>query len=501
MHTSRQHSPQDASASLNSAPQILDTPLLELYHRRGSPSTPFHNPFDFDFDFDSSTPRAVQELDGHSVTQPSQFLGDLIMTEAPVIAPLQSERGNLWGDVIPQSSSNITMAEPPITAPLQPGRIDFWRDIIASTKKQDEHSGIGSRPLQDDESREHLSNNQLSRTSSQLSSVDWGTYFNFSPSMRSPSRSPHHPSRPLSTISGRAQSSHELFSHDNLNRASSTRHSSRSTTSQQTGRQINFPTFNNADPESIMLPLQLLYSSYIELARSHWGTYQDRFGRGSTLDNLESTLRSDWLSLEMQELVCQGYELSAQAIRRRQAARPVSSNENNLFLTLEDGCVREASRTGRQSTGDMASESRSKPKLTYRTTRWTSMGTLNVEFRAPSGDFPYVDALNVPCEVNMSFIPRSQDRTTGISAVFQNYLSAPQGYRISPCLRTFNVIPNNSLIIDCIRRNDISGVQRLFSERKASPLDVDSSGFSLLSVLNPNAARETVSANPGISTP
>lgn len=483
-------------------------PFLELYHTRGSPSTPFHNPSDFDFDFDLSTPRAVREPDNHSAINPSQFSGDLVMGEAPVIAPLQSEGRNIWRDVIPQSSSDVAMAEAPITAPLQSEKTDFWRDVFPSTELQVEYSGIGSRVLQDDEFREHLSTNQLSRASSHGPSEDWRKYINDSPSMRSSllapataSRSPRYPSRPLSTISGRPQSSPRATLHDNLNRASSKRPSSRSMTSQRTGRRVIFPTSNGADPESIMLPLQLLYSSYIELAQSDWRTCWDPFIPTSTLNILDSTLHSDWLSLEMEELICQSYEISAQAIRRRQAARPVSSNENNLLLALADDREREASGTGRQPTGDKDSESMLKLKLTSRTVRWTSMGRLIVEFRAPSRDSPYINASDVPCGVNMSFIPRSQDRTIGISAVFQNCLSAPQGYRISPRLRTFNVIPDDSLVIKYIGRNDVSGVQRLFSEGKASPLDVSSWGFSLLSVFSPSAARETISANSTISTP
>ena len=54
--------------------------------------------------------------------------------------------------------------------------------------------------------------------------------------------------------------------------------------------------------------------------------------------------------------------------------------------------------------------------------------------------------------------------------------------KIGPCLRTFNVIPNNSEAISCIKHNDLEGLQTLFDKREASPTDVDEGGFTLLSV-------------------
>lgn len=476
MYTSRQHSPQDAGASLDSAgchatgPQNLE-PLLELNHTRGSPRIPFHNPFECDFDFDLDTSLVVQNPDDYGVIHPGQSLGDLVMAEAPFTAPLRSEEIDCWGDVIP------------------------------STEMQVEHTGI-SRVLQDDGSREHLSTIQLSRASSHVSSGDWREYFNFSPSVHSSSgapnmafRSPRHLSRPLSTITDRTQSSSRAFLGDNLVRISPRRQGSRSMTSQQTDGRVTFPTFHVTNPESTIPLLQLLKSNLIELARGDWSILGNRFTKGSKLDHLYSTLHSNWLSLDMEELICRGYELSAQAIRRRQAARPVSSDGNNLLLTLEDDRECKASKTGRQLIEDRDSKTRLRLKHTCRTTRSTSMGRLNVECGTPRQHSPYADSSDVPYVVKISFIPKSHERTMGISAVFQNYSSAPQWCRISPSLRTFNVIPGDSQIIDCIRKKDLSGVQRLFTEGKASPSDVDSSGFSLLSVCSPSAEHEIVSTN------
>lgn len=394
------------------------------------------------------------------------------------------------------------MGEAPATAPLQSDVTDFWGDVIPSTEMQVQHSGI-STVLQDYGLHELFSATQFSRASStHVSSIDWQRYINFSPSMRMSSgapalasRSPRSPSRPLSTIRGRS---------DNVIRASRERQSSQSMTSQQSDGPITFSTFNGIDPERVMLPLQLLGSIYIEFlefTREDWDIWTILHSWGSTLDHLYSTLSSSWLSLEMEDLICRSYELSAQAIRRRQAARPVSSDAMCLLSTPEDDRECEGPKTARQPIEHGNSETDLRLQLTSRIQRSTSMGRLNVEFSTPPQDSPYVDTSDVPCVVNISFIPKRQQRTIGISAIFRKYLSASQPCSIPPRLRTFNVIPYDSQLIGCILENDILGVQRLFTEGKASPLDVDSHGFSLLSVPSPNTAPETKSTNFRFSMP
>lgn len=53
--------------------------------------------------------------------------------------------------------------------------------------------------------------------------------------------------------------------------------------------------------------------------------------------------------------------------------------------------------------------------------------------------------------------------------------------RICPHIKAFNVIPENSEVIRRVSRNDLPGLQELFDNREASPLDVDPRGSSLLS--------------------
>lgn len=489
MYTSRQQSPQDAlhGASMDSAGrhaialQDCDTPLLEQYHTRGSPSVAFHNSFEFDFDFNFDAPHAVREPNYHSVTRFGQPPDNLFVAGGPVKSPLESEGTNFWGDVIP------------------------------STEMQVENSGI-NRVLRNDGSYERLSTTQPSRASSmQVSSIDWRRYFNFTPSMRSSSGapamaslSPRSSSRPFSAIRGGTTPSPRASLHDSVVRATHLQRGSHSMTPQQGNGRATFHTLDSTDLEIIMLPVQMLRSSFIEfleLDLSDRSISERWFSQGSTLDHLYSTLHSNWLSLDMEELMCRGYELCAQAIRRRQATRPLSSNGSSRFLTLVDDDESEALTTERQPIENTDTKTKWKIKPTSRTWRQTSMGRLNLELSTPPRDSPHFDTSDVPYVINISFIPRTQQRTTGLSAVFQQCSSASQVCRIPPRLRTFNVIPDDSRIIECIRRNDISGAQRLFIEGKASPLDVDSRGFSLLSVFGPNPARATINTKFWLSIP
>lgn len=467
MYTSRQHSPQDAldGALWNStnnngiALQNFDMPLLEPYRMRRSPSFATHNSFEFDFNFDVS--QVVRESDGHSVSHAGQPSGDLATAEALVAPSLKLER------------------------------TEYLEGFIPSIEMHVDHSRT-SRVLRDAGSREHLSTSESFRASSpHVSSIDWQELVNFSPSIGSSSGAPattsrflRSTSRPLSTSRGYTRSLPRLSLDDSIVGASRRQESSQSMTSQKYDGRVTFLAIDSVDPESIVLPLQLLRSSYVDflelyrMSRSRW---RDWSGQGPTVGLLYSTFHSDWLLLEIENLLCWGYEKAAQAIRRRQAARSGSGNETGLLLTSEDGYEREVPANGRQPIKGRDFETRLKPKLTRRVWHRTSMGMLNMALSTPRRDSPCFGTSDAPFEIKLSFIPQSRQRATGLSAVFKKDSSISQVCRIPPCLRTFNVIPDDSTVINCILRNDMSGVQRLFGERRASPLDVDSRGGSLLS--------------------
>lgn len=67
------------------------------------------------------------------------------------------------------------------------------------------------------------------------------------------------------------------------------------------------------------------------------------------------------------------------------------------------------------------------------------------------------------------------DRVWGILAI--KNLS---GWTFSP--RSYNIIPDNSTVLEYIKDDDIARLQSLFAERKASPFDCDEGGDTLLHV-------------------
>ncbi len=236
---------------------------------------------------------------------------------------------------------------------------------------------------------------------------------------------------------------------------------------------------NDDDPEKIVTSLNLTMS---HLLMSSDGTMLDRnFSRGSTLDLLRHLLCSGWVWNELEDLLRRSHEASAIAITQRQLARngalsvtnsKRSEIHNHNFKTLgtETDLHRRRSTPYEQQT-----------KLTSAWSSHMPNGTLNLQLRTVTRQHLILDDQESPSVLEISSIPIMAQRITGISAVFINPLSKNPGPRISPQIRTFNVVPGGSEIIQCVQNNDLQGVQSLFDVGKASPSDVDPRGFSLLS--------------------
>lgn len=109
--------------------------------------------------------------------------------------------------------------------------------------------------------------------------------------------------------------------------------------------------------------------------------------------------------------------------------------------------------------------------------KFGALGMFTIELSiAGSGRYPVGSDVITVCS-----IPHDQQRTSGLAVSFA--LNAPPfGARISPHITTFNVVPRGSSIIECVKKNDLEGMQKLFAEGQASPLDVDPRGNSLLQV-------------------
>ena len=237
---------------------------------------------------------------------------------------------------------------------------------------------------------------------------------------------------------------------------------------------------NCDDPEEIVTSLRPTIS---HLLMSSDQSMRDRnFSRGSTLHLLLHLLCGGWLLDELEKLLLWSHEASARAIRQRQLARNHALKDK--FLKTLDMRNDDYERLGRERNLHRRSSALSGPR-TKLTSAWSShmpKCTLNIRLRTVTPQHPIIDDKEPSSVLEVSSIPITDHHTTGISAVFINPLAKTQGPRISPEIRTFNVVPEGSEIIKYVRSNDLQGVQSLFDLGKASPSDVDHRGFSLLSV-------------------
>jgi len=238
--------------------------------------------------------------------------------------------------------------------------------------------------------------------------------------------------------------------------------------------------FHGADPECIISPLQLLRSQIPAILNKElWRPY--RCPRLTT--EIEQVLGGSWLLSEVENVLCWSYEASTKLSQQRKIA--IRQCQGKVNTTFSSKTCHGSGEVLTPDDLDVCLDgrgSKSKGKFAKYCVSMTPMGTIRVELRKLSAEAPDVHVPQVQYIVTASVFPKAQNRTAGISAIFAKSLGVYHQSRISPVIATFNVIPNDSEIIQRIIQNDLQGVRRLFGERKASPRDVDSGGFSLLSV-------------------
>ena len=201
----------------------------------------------------------------------------------------------------------------------------------------------------------------------------------------------------------------------------------------------------------------------------HW----EISSRGSDLDKLLNIIHSEWLRLEFDDLIGWIFETVSKNIRQHQAQGRIGKPASPLEESRERpaGRARSGGKIETNDEGQIIGTSYALSK-SHKGVLRVALGSLLARGSSANA----VEALKV------SFMPKESRRTIGLCATLVNVMSEVGGPRISPRLRTFNVVPDDSETINCVKRNDLSGLQTLFDKREASPTDVDSIGFSLLSV-------------------
>lgn len=221
-------------------------------------------------------------------------------------------------------------------------------------------------------------------------------------------------------------------------------------------------TRENFDPSSALLPL-LLMKAHLRhnfCSDPHWIVDSS----GSNLDKLHGMIHSEWLKLELENVICWILESVSKDIRQHQARRGIGKFVSPFEESREPSAYRRRSGDKIETNDEVpiigSSYARSK---SHKGILLVTLGKfLNRETPASARE-----ALTV------SYIPKECRRTIGLCATFVNVMSEFSVPRISPRLRTFNVVPDDSNIISCIKRNDLNGLQLLFDKREASPTDVD----------------------------
>lgn len=250
-----------------------------------------------------------------------------------------------------------------------------------------------------------------------------------------------------------------------------------SETTSATGQALGSVTGEDVRAESIASLLVLLKS----LIFSRFNTASQKYEHdASILSDVFCPHTCDWLSFGVEELLDSYLERSLTSIRKRRIARSQGSLRCGSDVYLDEPRQGFESPDGIQRLS-MLTEGTDAIKLrsTFCRLCYTPMG--QVRFQVREGPSSSMDQGGSDSKflIIISFMPRAMKRTPGLCVRLSRLMSGPA---IPPQVNTFNVVPDDSAIFQCIRKSDLKGIQTLFDLGAASARDVDSRGISLLHV-------------------
>lgn len=319
--------------------------------------------------------------------------------------------------------------------------------------------------------------------------IDWSDVFHLPssspPSVMSAGWSQMADSTQLSSIQGNVV---EAFSTSTSSgcQDSNRRHQALSPFNYADGYDFDKVVRDSHEPEILVGPVQFIkshLSQCLDPSSTEWNICC-----GTALGDLFDIIHSQWLQLELEDLLCRTWESCLKAVRDQQAARSeYEAGDHSIGLSSK--------QTIRNGPGP-SHESPMQHNPLALNLRYSNY-LLSV---APAGvlkvQLGKYSELNDPrsggpsqCVVRVSSTSVSKKRTVGVSVTFRKPLSHSTQLRLYPHIETFNVVPHDSEIIKCVSRSDLQGVRRLFDAREASAMDVDPFGFSLLSVKCPYLRR------------
>ncbi len=185
--------------------------------------------------------------------------------------------------------------------------------------------------------------------------------------------------------------------------------------------------------------------------------------------SLQGPIGTDQLTIEIEDLLCWIVSSCQRAVAQGQVHKETFDGQGLLSILIH--------KSSNRNRLFPANRAATRGQTLIEASKFGAPGMLRLELSiAGSGRYPVASDVISVCS-----IPHDQQRTTGLMASFA--LNAPSfGARISPHIKTFNVVPIGSPVIQCVKKHDLEGVQKLFAKGRASPLDVDPKGNSLLQV-------------------
>ena len=245
--------------------------------------------------------------------------------------------------------------------------------------------------------------------------------------------------------------------------------------------------WEGSNPEEALLPLHLLKENFpVHFTQNSLGEYVRSADLVADVFQLVDSMQ---LSFEIEDLLCQCFEMSASNIRERQAARK-GRNKDVLHCRkpLEESSQFSRTRSIAATKQNSQMLQKMKGKVIYYMTWAVLNGTFRLRLVSRADKSVPAVRTDLP-SIHVSFIPKDYRRTKGVTVSFRRLQGDHHGYSLYRRIKTINVVPKDSDVIQCVLRNDLQSLQMLFDKREASPLDVDPQGFSLLSVSSPYSSK------------
>ena len=251
---------------------------------------------------------------------------------------------------------------------------------------------------------------------------------------------------------------------------------------------LDLVTAESSEAELIVSRLLLLKSLVFPLSNT---AFQKSEYQETSLSELFCSHWCEWVSLGIEELLDLYLEESLRSVRKRRTER----NQ----ISLSSGC---SFNLNERRQGFECSNGAQRPSNTFEATVATKMRTVffrscftpmgRVVFKFTKGPSSPVgeEAIDSNYLITISFMPRAIERTLGVCVRLSRILGGPA---IPPQIRPLNVVPDDSAIIQCVRKNDLRGIQTLFDRGEASARDVDSRGISLLYVSTAHKCEQLMS--------